>query len=379
MNLRSKLLWSAAVNLGFLNNRDITELLNLGAIKVFYEIFTQEFFNRINNIECSDKVLLKLKEIRRNLSNINNEAAKYEKIMKEKGMFVITEEDDDYPYYWKCLTGMPRLIYGIGKRDIIETESNGAIAIVGSRKCSRYSEVVTAEFTSAFVNSGITIISGMASGIDRVAHQTALSNNGKTIAFLAGGVDNIYPWSNKDIYDALSNNGLVLSEMPPGTKAMKQYFPSRNRLISSLSDTCLIMEAGQHSGTLHTASFAAAQGKTVFVLPNSIYCEENRGGLELIADGASILIDAQSVIDEVSECCFYKLINSGKSIISKKIEDEINDTATRIVDELKVKPRSADELVRITSVSYSELSIILSELEIKGKIIVQCGKYALTI
>ena len=118
----------------------------------------------------------------------------------------------------------------------------------------------------------------MAFGIDRSAHLASVSTPGGTVAVLAGGADNIYPPANKDIYDAIAAQGLIVSEMPPGQKPLRQYFPSRNRLIAGLSDCTLIMEAGAVSGTLHTASFAAAQGKEVFVLPNNIYYENALGG-----------------------------------------------------------------------------------------------------
>lgn len=373
-----KYLWSAAFYQGYFNNKDIKELLENKQITVFYDVMRPDFLCRVEEINCSTKLKSKLIEIRKKYASINETASIYEKRCKELGVFIISEDDEDYPYYWKILSGMPRLVYGRGKRELINTLENGAVAIVGSRNCSNYSKVATTDFTMNLVKNGITIISGMADGIDRIAHEVTLKNNGKTIAFLAGGVDNIYPWCNKDVYEGLIEKGLVISEMPPGTKAQKQYFPSRNRLISGISDGCLIMEAGIHSGTLHTASFAAAQGKCVFVLPNTIYSENSIGGLELIADGARILLSVEDVISEVAECCFYKLLSIGKKSDVFETFNSEDSNSNKVLEQLKVKSLTADELVRLTSISYTELSVLLSELEIKGDLVVERGKYSLT-
>lgn len=370
--------WIAAFHQGYFTNKDVSELLNIGAIKYFYEVMSADFLNSFENIECSLVLKQKLKEIKRQYGKINTYAEQIAKKSSEIGSYLIAETDADYPFYWKQLSGMPRIVFAKGNRELIKTDENGAVAIVGSRRCSNYSKVATAEFTLALVKKGITIVSGMADGIDRVAHEVALDHHGKTIAFLAGGIDNIYPWINKDIYERIIQDGLLISEMPPGTKAQKQYFPSRNRLISGISDTCLIMEAGCHSGTLHTASFAAAQGKTVFVLPNTIYAEDAIGGLSLIADGARIMLSPDDVISEVAECCFYRIISKGNSYELLENKDQSISNVQRITDQLSVRPRTADELVKLTSISYTELSVILSEMEIKGSLIVERGKFTLT-
>ena len=158
----------------------------------------------------------------------------------------------------------------------------GSVAVVGSRSPSRYAEYATDNICKILGEKGITIVSGMAYGIDRHAHISTVNTPGGTVAVLAGGVDNIYPPKNKDIYDLIKNKGVIISEMPPGQKPLRQYFPSRNRLIAGLSDCTLVMEAGSVSGTLHTASFAANQGKEVFVLPNNIYYENALGGLNFL-------------------------------------------------------------------------------------------------
>ena len=177
---------------------------------------------------------------------------------------------------------------------------------MGSRSPSKYAQYATDQICKELGEKSVTIVSGMAYGIDRQAHLSSVKTKGGTIAILAGGVDNIYPPKNKDIYDLISRNGLIISEMPPGQQPLRQYFPSRNRLIAGLTDCTVVMEAGAVSGTLHTASFAANQGKEVFVLPNNIYFENAKGGLKLLEDGGNVLLGADNVIDSVARSVMYK-------------------------------------------------------------------------
>jgi DNA processing protein len=250
---------------------------------------------------------------------------------------------------------------------------------------------------------GIAVVSGMAYGIDRQAHISSVKTKGGTIAVLAGGVDNIYPASNKDIYDLICSNGLVISEMPPGQQPLRQYFPSRNRLIAGLSDCTLIMEAGTVSGTLHTASFAASQGKEVFVLPNNIYYKNSWGGLKLLEDGGNVLLNSESVIDSVARAVMYKRLDLGcsgelyyRDIAKEDFGEEINVDVLRelakakpeeltddnwkeiIKDSLTLKPLCADELCRITMLPFYKVSKLLTELELNGTVCQEQGKYSLT-
>ncbi|MBO7452347.1 MAG: DNA-processing protein DprA, partial [Clostridiales bacterium] len=298
--------------------------------------------------------------------------------------FAVTENDSDYPYYWHKLSGMPRVIFCKGKRDILKDLDNGSCAVVGSREPSGYALMACSDILGDVLNKKITIVSGMALGIDRCAHKLALEKGGNTIAFLAGGPDNIYPWANKDIYDQMCYRGLIVSEMPPGTKAQRQYFPSRNRLISAISDVCIIMEAGIHSGTLHTASFAVSQGKGVYVLPNTIYSENAQGGLKLIQDGATILINSDDIINDVAECCYFRLLEKRGEIDNAIIpgsEEEMNDDQYKslIIKELSTKPQTSDMLCTRINLPFYRITALLSELEMNGRVEQSRGKFLLTI
>ena len=182
--------------------------------------------------------------------------------------------------------------------------------------------------------------------------------------------------------------------MPPDTEVKKQYFPSRNRLISALSDCCLIMEAGEYSGTLHTASFAANQGRDLFVLPNNIYADNCIGGLKLINDGASILLKSDDVIDSVAEKLLYRKmsdsslvthdsraeLNRIRQMIDRTPEDVSDDDVGKVIlDELQVRHMTCDELAGAIKIPFYRISGILSDLELKGQIFTEKGKFALTI
>ena len=213
---------------------------------------------------------------------------------------------------------------------------------------------------------------------------------------------NIYPSENRELYKQIAGKGLIISEMPPGQQPLRQYFPSRNRLIAGLSDCTLIMEAGANSGTLHTASFAASQGKEVFVLPNSIYFENAEGGLKLLEDGCCVLLSTDSVIDAVSQAIIRrKMENPGledepemkpadktakKEELGKirlkadKTPEEVTDEEwnTLIEDELSAKPLDIDNLCRALGLPFYRISELLVGLQLSGRVVLENGKYALT-
>ena len=382
----SKLFWAACFYEGYISNKDTNELQKLGLIKDFTDFIDPNVLSNAVHSDVSPMLKTKLEQILKHYSIIETKAREYEDDCRSTGIFTVTCNDEDYPSYWKLLSGMPRLVFCKGDRSILKSLDQGCCAIVGSRDPSGYALTATADIVKDLVNKGIIIVSGMANGIDRQAHLTALNNKGKTIAFLAGGPDNIYPWNNRDIYEMMCRNGLIISEMPPGTKAQRQYFPSRNRLISAISDVCLIMEAGIHSGTLHTASFAAAQGKSVYVLPNTIYSENAMGGLRLILDGANILLGSEDVINDIAECSFYRLLGNGMNennslLLFNKDPEELGDEDWKkmIINELGTKPQTSDDLSTRINIPFYRLSALLSELEMDGKVEQTRGKFLLTI
>ena len=389
-------MYTAVMNNSLIDSKCISELLECGILDTYKDIF--ELIQSDKDIsDISDKSAFKIKDARDHVNDLTETYTRYEKIIRKCGIKVISTDSGYYPAIWKGLTGMPRVLFLRGNETALKKlDEMGAVSIVGSRDAGRYSLYATGEFTSRLASKGIVIVSGMALGIDRAAHKAAMDSGGVTVAVMPCGCDQIYPFQNADIYNRMISTGsAVVSEMPPESSVKKQYFPSRNRLISALSDCCLIMEAGEYSGTLHTASFAAYQGRDVYVLPNNIYADNCTGGLKLINDGAFILLDEKDVIDSVAERLLYRKIDSQiltdsekklveletiRRKIDKTPEDVCdNDVAVVVEDELSVRSLTADEICSKLKLPFYRVSQILSEMELNGRVCIEKGKYALTM
>ena len=351
------------------------------------------------SLQLSERSLVRIGEAVRSRDKILRAVDRYYELTVRHGIRVIGADDERYPIIWKYLSGMPPVIFLKGDESVLyDIDRYGSAAIVGSRSAGRYALYATGEFSSKLCARRAVIVSGLAMGIDRKAHEACLNAGGRTLAVVPGGCDMIYPFQNADIYDRICQTGAVLSELPPGQEVIKQYFPSRNRLISALSDVCLIMEAGIHSGTLHTASFAANQGRDVFVLPNSIYAENSIGGLLLLKDGAEVLIDDGTVYErivtelknraeEVRD--HYHIIESsaGERDIGmlrglvKDSPESISEPEWKMIicDEISERPKNIDELAVSLGIPFSYLSALVTGLETEGMIANEKGKYVLTI
>lgn len=207
----------------------------------------------------------------------------------------ITFFDKTYPTMLKEIAQPPWVIYGRGDLSLF---LENTIGIVGTRKPTRYGIEVTQYLTERLVDMKWCIVSGMAYGIDGVAHQTALRAGGKTIAVLGTGVDVVYPKRHQLLYKELIQKGLVISEMPPGTQPHPGLFPLRNRIISGLSYGVLVVEAAQRSGSLITADYAMEQGREVFAIPGSIFSTQSQGTLYLIQQGAKCVRHESDIMEE---------------------------------------------------------------------------------
>ena len=357
-----------------INSKVITDLYSHGAVNTIADLTIEGIAalkKRINEFDLQSKTKDAIENAYKSSDRVKEIAEEYKERCDKGNIFTVSEDDEDYPYLWKYLSGMPKVIFARGRREILDMcHKKGACSIVGTRKPGRYASYATEEFTKQISQEGPVIVSGMALGIDRKAHETALNNNGATVAFMPCGADMIYPYQNVDLYNRLIEEGLALSEMPPGKEVIKQYFPARNRLIAGLGDVTLIMEAGLYSGTLHTASFAANQGKDVFVLPNNIYSDNCQGGLMLLRDGAEVLLEAGTVIERIRENVRYRYD------IPEEPEDDI---VTRIKDLISIRPMSLDELIGITGEAYEQVTKVLTDLELQGLTEIRRGKYILTI
>lgn len=370
-------------------------------------VFPQNYFPNLKDLDelnnsftkctLSERTQVLTDDAIRNSDKVKRAVERYAGLINSNDIRILYDGGKYYPDIWKNLSGMPRVIFVKGDvTTLCDLDHNGGASIVGSRSPGRYALYATKEFSSRLSTRGVVIVSGMALGIDRQAHEACINAGGKTIAVLPGGCDVVYPYQNNDLYDRICENGVVLSELPPGQEIIKQYFPSRNRLISALSDVCMIMEAGEYSGTLHTASFAASQSRDVFVLPNSIYAENSIGGLKLLRDGAEVLIDVDTVYERIREEVGNRaeyfdydpvLYDAGSMNISelrdlsKKCPDRLEekDWKVLVLDELSEKPKNIDELCLTLGIPFSYLSALVTSLEIEGRIANEKGKYVLTI
>ena len=201
-----------------------------------------------------------------------------------------------YPERLRYIDSPPKQLFCLGNLELLNYKNN--IAMIGSRNCSLYGEKAAKDFSFNLASNDICIVSGLAKGIDSFSHIGALNAKGKTIAVLGSGLDNIYPIENKKLAERIiQNEGLLISEYPLGTLALKQHFPARNRIISGLSDAVLVVEARKNSGTNITVDFALEQGKDVFVIPGNIYSKTSDGTNFLITEGAIPVMSYKDILD----------------------------------------------------------------------------------
>jgi len=405
-SVNSDFFYSAMMLNSDINYKTLNDLTEHNAINDYRGLHNMDLLKEIvkENFDLKPETVHKVKSLIDSFSDIEKIANIYKQIASDNNIGVISCLDKHYPYNWKYLSGMPKVFYYCGNYSIVERMTlGGSVAVVGSRSPSKYAEYATDNICKALGEKGIAIVSGMAYGIDRHAHISSVNTSGGTIAVLAGGVDNIYPPKNRDIYELIRDKGVIISEMPPGQKPLRQYFPSRNRLIAGLSDCTLVMEAGSVSGTLHTASFAAGQGKEVFVLPNNIYYENAMGGLKLLEDGGNVLLNAEGVIDSVARSLMYKRMDMGcpaELYYQDQLKDDFSDQAniealrelarvkpevltdenwkSIIKDSLTLRPMCVDELCVLTTLPFYKVSKLLTELELNGTVCQDKGKYSLT-
>ncbi len=282
---------------------------------------------------------------------------------KEKNIDVISYFSDDYPKLLREIPDPPMLIYVKGS-----IPHTAGISIVGSRIATSYGIRVSSRVSAFLAANRITVVSGMAKGIDSAAHKSAIDNNGKTIAVLGSGVDVIYPLSNSKLYYDIINNGAVISEFEPGTRPDKWNFPKRNRIISGLSVATIVVEATARSGALITARMAAEQNRTVMSVPGSIFSETSRGTNKLIKNGAVPLIDYQIIKDEIG----IDIVN--EMTASKNAAESLSDDEKLIYDSLS-SPKSADRIAAELSIDTAAVLTVLTKLEINDFIQKENGRF----
>jgi DNA processing protein len=217
--------------------------------------------------------------------------------LEKHGARIVTWWDAEYPPYLKEIYDPPALLFVKGT---LPPAGEATFAIVGSRMATSYGKMVAERLAGGLARHGITIVSGMARGIDGIAHRAALSHGGRTIGVLGCGLDIVYPPEHQNLYDEVVANGALMSEFPMGTAPEAHNFPQRNRLISGLSLGVLVVEAQEKSGALLTAQSALEQGRDVFAVPGHIDAQKSRGPNRLIQQGAKLVLDIDDILDELA-------------------------------------------------------------------------------
>ena len=286
--------------------------------------------------------------------------------MQRKGIIVVTCVDDNYPCSLKDFEDAPVVLYIKGETGCLNHPS---VALVGSRAASYYGIKSARNFARTFAQAGMTVVSGLARGIDTAAHQGSLDVGGKTIAVIGCGFNYMYPKENCSLMEEISCHGAVVSEfafvMPP----LKQNFPWRNRIISALSSATVVIEAGEQSGALITADYALSQNKDVFVLPANIDTPTAIGSNRLIQDGARVALSPDDVLTQIKEG--YVSLPGDDSRPGILLDDQQQQVYLHITDE----PVHVDRLVVLSGLAISSLMGITLSLELKRVIRQLPGQY----
>jgi DNA processing protein len=291
---------------------------------------------------------------------------------RRAGIQIVTLADDHYPALLKTIPDPPVVLYVRGTL----TNNEVPIALVGSRKATPYGLNVTHSLSRDLAKLGITIVSGLARGVDARAHHGALESGGRTIAVLGSGVDVIYPSEHKMLAQKIADAAALVSEFPLGTAPNRDHFPVRNRIISGLSHVVVVIEASDKSGSLITARMAAEQGREVLAVPGSIFNEQSRGCHALIKDGAALVRNWQDVIAELPQ----NLSNAFLEKQQKTEADHLTEDEKSIIALLSFEqPSHVDQLAERAGIKPQVLFGLLVNLELKNYITQIPGKNFLRI
>lgn len=286
-------------------------------------------------------------------------AEKIYKKLSEQNITVLSQEDPRYSTLLQKFRDSPICLYVKGNTELINFNENLLIGVVGTRTPTSYGIKITKQFAKELVEGGCVIVSGMARGIDGLAHRTALENNGKTVAVLGSGVNHIYPYENGDIYKTIiDGGGVVMSEFPPHLPAKPGMFVARNRVIAGISKGVLVVEGAKNSGALTTANSAADQGHDVFIIPGPITSKLSYGPNSLLFSGAKPALSSKDILEAYGRKRFQVYIE--KKVIGLPPEE------TAVVALLQNESLSVDDIYLATQLSIQKVLCIVSVLEIKG-------------
>ena len=336
--------------LSFLRAKEINELL--------------EKFGSMDNILSTplEKLLQISKINRRNLELIKEKVPGLSleddyKLIKKLGIKLVSFDDPSYPFGLRNIYDPPFLLYVRGN---LKEEDERSVAVVGTRRPTNYGRMAAKRLARELARERITVVSGMARGIDTAAHEGALEEGGRTIAVLGCGVDVVYPPENRSLMQQIIERGAVISEFPLGTKPLAYNFPQRNRIISGLSKGVLVVEAPLKSGAMITVNYALDQGREVFAVPGMITNPYSRGTNRLIKEGAKVVEDISDILEELG----FPSLKEDKVPVNLQLSFE----EKTVLDKLRFDPVHIDEVAKETRFPVAKVADILMRLQIKGMV-----------
>ncbi|MBN1536076.1 MAG: DNA-processing protein DprA [Anaerolineales bacterium] len=307
----------------------------------------------LRNAGLSNKLVEALVQIRSNV-----DLAGVWQRLEKLGVNVITWEDKNYPRRLREINQPPPVLYARGG---LLLEDEWAVAVVGTRRVTPYGRQIAEQVATTLAHSGVTVISGLAHGVDAIAHQAALNAGGRTVAVLGCGVDRIYPPNHRNLSERICAHGALLSDYALGTPPEAVNFPPRNRIISGLSMAVVVVEASERSGALITAQFAAEQGREVFAVPGNINAPQSAGANRLVQQGAHPLLEVRDLLDSLDLDLVTEQQTARKALPADQLE-------AKLLTLLSQQPMHVDELRNQADIPIEKISAALTLMELKGMV-----------
>lgn len=359
------------------SNKDIEALLKLIMIPGMGSMRIRKLMARFKSpqavLRASLKDLVTVNGIDEKLATTIKQFKEEDEVKKQiqriekYGAKIVTFWDETYPENLKHIYDPPPLLFVRGE---LKPEDKNSLAIVGTRQPTDYGKLITEKFTAELVRYGFTIVSGLAYGIDTLAHTTALNKGGRTLAILGSGVDIIYPSMNNNLARRIESSGAIISEFPMGTKPDKMNFPRRNRIICGLTLGTLVIEAGERSGALITAAMALEQNREVFAIPGNIDSPKSVGTNQLINQGAKLVSSVEDILEELEPH-----LERAKRINQQRIAQlNLSNEEKALLNILSNEPKHIDVIAQQTGKSTSQVLAILLSLELKDLVKQLSGK-----
>lgn len=348
------------------SNNELIKFLSLISPEKAYNSDEAE----LKNLNLTDELISKLIS-----AEIKDSAKRDFDFCQKENIKLTSIISENYPHNLLTCPSPPVLLYYKGN---ILPKDEIAISIVGSRKYSEYGKVCTKKFASELASCGVTVISGMAYGIDAFSHAYSIASKGRTIAILGSGINQIYPKENTNLYYEIIENGAVISEFPLNTPPLPKNFPIRNRIVAGLSLGTLVIEADKKSGTMITAGLAAEAGRNVYAVPGGIFSQTSRGTNLLIKDGAKPVMCTEDILEDIYLEISQEIPKPKQ--ISLFSTPNLSEKENVLYKKISLSPITIDELIANTNLPVNEINSILMMLEINGYIKALPGKqYVITV